>query len=97
MTSKAATKRSLQNRSYYCYIICKMYFLITTFEGLILSYGPRKNKNENQVIVRSKQPIKIEKPFQSLLTFSHSAVKKIFFKVFCCHFFQFIFSQCPPK
>ena len=24
-------------------------------------------------------------------------MKKIFFRVFCCHFFQFLFSQCPPK
>ena len=46
-------------------------------------------KSENQIIVRSKQPIKIEKPFQSLLTFLHSAgEKKIFFRVFCCHFFS---------
>ena len=45
----------------------------------------------NQIIVRSKQLIKIEKPFQSLLTFSHSAGEKIFFRVFCCHFFSFYF------
>ena len=97
MTSKAATKRSLQNRSYYCYIICKMYFLITTFEGLILSYGPRKNKNENQVIVRSKQPIKIEKPFQSLLTFCHSAGEKNILQSVLLSFFSvFIFSM-PSK
>ena len=33
-------------------------------------------KSENQIIVRSKQPIKIEKPFQSLLTFSLSDGEK---------------------
>ena len=38
------------------------------------------------------QPIKIEKPFQSLLTFFNSAgEKKIFFRVFCCHFFSVYF------
>ena len=37
------------------------------------------------------QPIKIEKPFQSLLTFSHSAGEKILFRVFCCHFFSVYF------
>ena len=30
-------------------------------------------KSENQIIVRCKQPIKIEKPFQSLLTFPYIA------------------------
>ena len=33
-------------------------------------------KNENQIIIRCKQPIKIEKPFQSLLTFPYIAGEK---------------------
>ena len=37
------------------------------------------------------QPIQIEKPFQSLLKFSHSAGEKIFFRVICCHFFSVYF------
>ena len=38
------------------------------------------------------QPIKIEKPFQSLLTFFNSAgEKKILFGVFCCNFFSVYF------
>ena len=41
MTSKSATKRSLQNTSYYCYIICNIYLLITGFKGRIVNYGPR--------------------------------------------------------
>ena len=53
-------------------------------------------KNENQIIVRSKQPIKTEKPFQSLVTFLTALAKKIFFRVFCCHLLQVIFSM-PSK
>ena len=46
----------------------------------------------NQIIVRSKQPIKIEKPFQSLLTFSHSAGEKnILQSVLLSFFFSFYF------
>ena len=33
-------------------------------------------KSENQIIIRCKQPIKIEKPFQSLLTFPCIAGEK---------------------
>ena len=54
-------------------------------------------KNENQIIVRSKQPIKIEKPFQSLLTFSHSAGEKNILQSVLLSFFSvFIFSM-PSK
>ena len=54
-------------------------------------------KNENQIIVRSKQPIKIEKPFQSLLTFSHSACEKNMLQSVLLSFFSvFIFSM-PSK
>ena len=47
-------------------------------------------KSENQIIVRRcKQPVKIDKPFQSLLTFAYIAgEKKIFFRPFYCHFFS---------
>ena len=49
-------------------------------------------KNENQIIVRSKQPFKIEKPFQSLLTFPHSAGEKnILQSVLLSFFFSFCF------
>ena len=48
-------------------------------------------RSENQIIVRCKQPIKIEKPLQSLLTFSHSAGGKKYSSVFCCHFFSVYF------
>ena len=57
------------------------------------------NKNENQIIVRSKQLIKIEKPFQSLLTFSHSAGEKNILQVqsvLLSFFSVFIFSM-PSK
>ena len=39
------------------------------------------------------QPIKIEKPFQSLLTFVLTALvkKKILFRVFCCHLLSVYF------
>ena len=54
-------------------------------------------KNENQTIVRSKQPIKIEKPFQSLMTFSHSAGEKNILQSVLLSFFSvFIFSM-PSK
>ena len=44
------------------------------------------------MIVRSKQPIKIKKPFQSLLTFSHSAGEKnILQTVLLSFFFSFYF------
>ena len=46
---------------------------------------------------RSKQPIKIEKPFQSLLTFSHSASEKNIVQSGLLSFFSvFIFSM-PSK
>lgn len=44
-------------------------------------------KGENQTIVRCKQPIKIGKPLQCLLTFSSAFVKEIFLRPLCCHFF----------
>ena len=47
--------------------------------------------------IKSKQPIKIEKPFQSLLTFSHSAgEKKVLQSVLLSFFSVFIFSM-PSK
>ena len=46
----------------------------------------------NQIIVRSKQPIKIEKPFQSLLTLSHSAGdENILQSVLLSFFYSFYF------
>ena len=49
-------------------------------------------------MVRSKQPIKIEKPFQSLLTFSHSAGEKnILQSVLLSLFSVFIFSKVTLK
>ena len=46
-------------------------------------------KSVNQIIVRCKQPIKIAKPLQCLLPFSHR-VTEIFFRLFLCHLlFQF--------
>ena len=69
------------------------------FGGLkcILARWNKPIKNENQIIVRSKQPIKIEKPFQSLLTFSHSAGEKNILQSVLLSFFSvFIFSM-PSK
>ena len=43
-------------------------------------------KSENQIIVRCKQPIKIEKPLQSLLRFPYIAGEKYSLRLFC-HFF----------
>ena len=54
-------------------------------------------KNENQVIVRSKQPIKIEKPFQSLLTFSHSAGEKYIIQSVLLSFFSVFIFSVPSK
>ena len=53
--------------------------------------------SENQLIIRSKQPIKIEGPFQRLLTFIKVLVKKIVFRVFCCHFFSVYFLNALQK
>ena len=54
-------------------------------------------KNENQIIVRSKQPMKIERPFQSLLTFPHSAGEKNILQSVLLSFFSvFVFSM-PSK
>ena len=51
-------------------------------------------KSENQIIVRCKQPIKIEKPLQCLFMFSYTMlVKEIFFRQFCLLLF-FFFSFC---
>ena len=54
-------------------------------------------KNENQIIVRSKQPIKIEKPFQGLLTFSHSAGEKNILRSVLLLFFSVFISSMPSK
>ena len=63
----------------------------------ILARRNKPIKRENQIIVQSKQPIKIEEPFQSLLTFSHSAGEKnIPQNVLLSLFSVFIFSM-PPK
>ena len=55
-------------------------------------------KSENQIIVRCKQPIKIEKPLQCPLTFSYSVgernIPQTVLLSFC---FQFLFSQMPSK
>ena len=69
------------------------------FGGLkcILARWNKPIKNEDQIIVRYEQPIKIEKPFQSLLTFSHSAGEKnILQSVLLSLFSVFIFSM-PSK
>ena len=50
-------------------------------------------KSENQIIERSKQPIKIEKLFQSLLTFSHSFDEKKSSECFAVIFSLFISSM----
>ena len=48
-------------------------------------------KSENQIIVRCKQPMKIEKPLQGLFMFSYTMlVKEIFFRQF---FLVFVFSM----
>ena len=39
-------------------------------------------KSENQIIVRCKQPIKIEKPLQSLLTFPYITDERNFVVIF---------------
>ena len=54
-------------------------------------------KSENQITIRSKQLIKIEKPFQSLLTFSHSAGEKNILQSVLLSIFQCSFPQCPSK
>ena len=45
-------------------------------------------KSDNQIIVRCKQPIKIEKPFQCLLTFSRSAGERNILQTVLLPFFQ---------
>ena len=49
-------------------------------------------KSENQIIVRCKQPIKIEKPLECLLTFSHRAGERNILH-FVVIFSVFIFSM----
>ena len=53
-------------------------------------------KSENQIIVRCKQPIKIEKPFQCLLPFSYSVAKRNILQTVLSFFPGFIFSM-PSK
>ena len=54
-------------------------------------------KSENQIIVRSKQPINIEKPFQSLLTFLHSAGEKKYSSECFVVIFSVFISSMPSK
>ena len=61
----------------------------------ILACCNKPIKSENQIIEQSKQPIKLEKPFQSLLTFTHSK-KKYSLECFEVIFSVFIFSM-PSK
>ena len=56
--------------------------------------GLATSKSENQIIVRS---IKLEKPFQSLLTFSRSVGEKNILLSVLLSFFLCLFPQCPPK
>ena len=54
-------------------------------------------RSENQIIIRCKQPIKIEKPLQCLLTFSYSVGERnILQTVLLSFFFSFYFSM-PSK
>ena len=48
-------------------------------------------KGENQIIVRCKEPIKIEKHYNGCCRFLTMFVKEIFFRLFRCHFFSFYF------
>ena len=51
-------------------------------------------KSENQIIVRCKQPIKIKKPFQTLLTFPYIAGEKNILQTVLLSFFSvFILSM----
>ena len=60
-------------------------------------YWNKPTKNENQIIVRSKQPIKIDKPFQSLLTFSHIAGEKNILQSVLLSFFSVFIFSTPSK
>ena len=74
-------------------------------EKCILAGWNKPIKSENPMIVRSKQLIKIEKPFQSLLTFSHSAGEEkysskcfvVIFSVFISSMPQCLNASIPPK
>ena len=79
------------------YIIITLSGIVAHFGGLkcILAHWNKPIKSDDQIIVRSKQPLKLEKPFQSLLTFTHSK-KKHSSECFVVIFSVFIFSM-PSK
>jgi len=52
-------------------------------------------KSENQIIVRCKQAIKIEKPIQRLLTFPHSAGENNILLTVSLSFFSVYFLNAP--
>ena len=54
-------------------------------------------KSENQVIVRCKQPIKIEETSQSLLPFSHSIGERNIRKTVLLQFFSLFLFTMPSK
>ena len=54
-------------------------------------------KSENQITIRCKQPIKIEKPFQSLLTFPYIAGEKNILQTVLLSFFSVFILSMPSK
>ena len=84
--------------------LCMRKFIIITLSGFVARFTGQSEEmgrpklNENQIIVRCKQPIKIEKAFLCLLSFSYNAGEtNILQTVLLSFLFQFLFSQCPPK
>ena len=63
----------------------------------ILARSNEPMKSENQIIVRCKQPIKIEKPFQSLLTFPCIAGERNILQTILLSFFSVFILSMPSK
>ena len=82
-----------EEKNYYYYYYHHFVRHCGTFYGLkcILACWNKPMKSENQIIVRCKQPIKIEKPS------SDSAGERNILQAVLLSFFQGLFSQHPPK
>ena len=101
MADFVSCERLLQKAYYYhfvghCGAFCKLRGEFGRLKCILARWN-KPIKNENEIIVRSKQPIKIEKPFQSLLRFSHSAGEKNILQSVLLSFLSVFISSMPSK
>ena len=71
--------------------------LCSAFYGLKWTIRNKPMKSENQIIINVSSQSKLRSQYSVCCHFVTALVKEIFFRLFCCHFFQLLFFQCPPK